>query len=220
MTAYLWWAAELLLECAGAALTIRRSRLLAFILTVSAITDIAAFLVFQFCARAVYAWSYWAQHSIKNLMLCWLACAICGMFVAERNKFQARIATAFLSVGAIALVAAFAFNGETLKERLLDGEIAANGILLGFVVLGWITRKAFLSREWKWITAGFMVMVGGDLAVTILWTFWDGARHWYPLTTIAALLMWAFGPMLPHKLSCVQYGLGVKIEQAEKVSVC
>ena len=80
-----------------------------------------------------------------------------------------------------------------MKDRLLDGEIAASMILLGLIGLGWITRLSYLSNAWRWIAAGFVLLVGWDLAITALWTLWDGARYWYPLGTIAGQAVWVLG---------------------------
>lgn len=195
--AYAPWAAELLLECAGAALYLKRAKLLSAILTFCAVSDIALFFVF---GTRFYAWASWSQIAFKELMLIWLACSICGMFVAERRKSFASISAAFLSLGSAAMITAFAANGETLKDKLLDGEIAANMILLAIVFFGWISRRDKLDSTWKWIAFGFMVMVGSDLVFTVLWTFWDGARHFYPLGAIAAYAVWIIGPLKTLKI--------------------
>lgn len=217
MTAYFPWAVELLLECAGAALYLKRSKLLSAILTFCAISDIVLFFVF---GTRFYVWASWSQIAVKELMLIWLACSICGMFVAEIHRFQAKITAFVVSISSAALITAVSASGETLKDRLLDGEIAANILLLGMVFLGYLGRRDRLDSNWKWIAAGFMVMVGSDLIFTALWTFWDGARHWYPLGCIAAQLIWVAGPLRKVKLPEFRQSLGQKIKDAERVSVC
>lgn len=216
MAAYSPWAAEFLLECIGTVLYLKSNKLLAAIFYVSAISDMA--LIFLFGGPR-YVTASWSQIAIKELMLIWLACSICGMFVAERRKSFATISAAFLSLAAGSLITVFSANGETLKDKLLDGEIAANMILLGMVFVGWVSRKDRLDSTWKCITAGFMVMVGSDLVFTILWTFWDGARHWYPLGVVAAYLIWVAGPMRKVRLGEFRVSLGHKIAESQKVSV-
>jgi hypothetical protein len=218
--AYLAWAAELLLECAGAYCNLKRSKLLSLILILCAISDMATFLVFQFFSRTVYAWSYWGAHALKGLLLIWLGCSICGMFVAERDKIKTVFMSGFVSVASISFVMFAFFRGDSLKDRLLDAEIVASMILLGMIALGWLGRSSYLSPAWKIITAGFVLMVGSDLIFTVLWSFWDGARHWYPIGTIAALGVWVAGPLMPHKLKDCRLSLGRKIVEAERVSVC
>lgn len=218
MTAvYLPWAAELLLECAGAALYLKRSKTLAAVLTFCAISDIALFFAF---GGRFYLAASWSQIAFKELMLIWMACSICGMFVAEKRKSFATLSAAFLSVGSAAMITVFSASGETLKDKLLDGEIAANMILLGIVAIGWISRRAMLDQTWKWIVAGFVLMVGSDLVFTGLWTFWAGARHWYPIGAISAQLTWIVGPLRSVRLPEFRKGLGHKIAEAERVSVC
>lgn len=221
MTAILLaWVAEIVLEAIGAVLNFRRSRVLFSLLAFCALTDFAAVPLAQYYPKLVYGWIGWSQMAVKQLMLLWLACAICGMFVAERNKVQTIITAAFLSLAGGALVTVAFCTGETLKDRLLDGEIAANFLLLGMVALGWIGRRDRLSPAWKWITAGFMVMIGSDLACTALWTFWEGARHYYPVGAIAAQAIWCAGPLWPHKMRELRGSLGQRIPEGEKVSVC
>lgn len=214
------WAAEMLLECAGAYFNLKRSKLLSAILLLCAACDAATFLIFELFSRTVYAWSYWGAHSLKGLLLIWLGCSICGMFVKERDKVKTVLATGFISAASMSLVVSAFFSRDSLKDRLLDAEIVASILLLGMIALGWIGRSSYLSAEWKIITAGFVLMIGSDLIFTALWTFWDGARHWYPLGTIAALGIWVAGPILPHKLKDCRLSLGRKIVEAERVSVC
>jgi len=182
-----------------------------------AVGDLVTFLMF---GSASYVLAFWIYSTIKGLMLIWLACSICGMFVAENRKSVTMLSAAIISLGAASLVIAMAFTGETLKEILLDGEIAANFILLGMIFLGWLGRRDKLTAEWKWITAGFMLMVGGDLLFTLLWYFWDGARHWYPVSTIGAQLIWAISPLIPHRLCHARADLGQRIQDTERISVC
>jgi len=215
--AYLPWAAEFVLEAIGALLYLKRSKLLSALLYVSAMTDMI--LVFVFGTR-FYVAASWSQIALKELMLIWLACSICGMFVAEKRKSFATLSAAFLSLGSAAMITVFAPAGETLKNKLLDAEIAANMILLAVVFIGWIGRRDRLTGMWKFISLGFMVMVGSDLVFTILWTFWDGARHWYPLGAIAAYLIWVAGPLRKIKLPEFRKSLEKKFPHVEKVGMC
>lgn len=216
MTAYLPWAVELLLECAGAALYVKRSKLLATILTFCAISDIALFFVL---GTRFYVWFSWPQIAFKELMLIWLAYSICGMFVAEKHRSCAAGSVAIITAISAALLSLVSASGETLKDRLLDAEIAADMILLGMVVLGWICRRDRLDSTWKWIAAGFVLMAGSDLAFTALWTFWDGARHWYPLGAISAQLVWVIGPLRKVRLPECRANLGRKFAEIQKVRV-
>ena len=181
--------------------------------------DSVAFAIFQNCNIDFYAWSAWAAKGIRGLLLIWLACAICGMFVQERRKSFTVISAAFLSIGSASIIVAVGSAGETLKQKLLDGEIAANMILLGFVAVGWISRREKLNQAWKYIAVGFMVMVGSDLVFTALWMVWDGARHWYPIGCIAAQLIWLAGPLRRVKLSECRVSLEKKFPAVEKVTV-
>jgi hypothetical protein len=201
----MFWALEFILESCGAYLYWQKSKLLSALLGMCAVGDIITFLLY---GHPGYASAFWIYYSLKYLVLIWLACSICGMFVAEKRKSFATISAAFLSLASGALITVFSANGETLKDKLLDGEIAANMILLAIVFIGWIGRRDRLTGTWKWITVGFMVMVGSDLVFTILWTFWDGARHWYPLGAIAAQAIWIIGPMRKVRLDCARLELG------------
>lgn len=220
MTAvYSLWAAEFCLESIGALVYSGRSKLLSALLAFCALSDAITFAILRFVSPYAYAWSYWAGRSIKYLFLIWLACSICGMFVAEIHRFQAKITAFVVSISSAALITAVSASGETLKDRLLDGEIAANMLLLGMVFLGYIGRRDRLDSNWQWIAAGFMVMVGSDLIFTALWAFWDGARHWYPLGCIAAQLIWVAGPLRKVKLPECRADLGKKFAEIQKVQV-
>jgi hypothetical protein len=215
----LCWAIEFILEAIGAYLYIGRSKLLSAILAVCAVGDFVTAIVLHFLGATAYGKTFWGFYSLKYLMLIWLACSICGMFVAERRKSFATISAAFLSLASGALITVFSANGETLKDKLLDGEIAANMILLAIVFIGWIGRRDRLEQTWKWIALGFMVMVGSDLVFTILWTFWEGARHWYPMGAIAAYLIWVAGPLRRVKLPEFRQSLQHKFGEIEKVRI-
>jgi hypothetical protein len=216
VTALLFWAVEFILEACGAYLYWQKSKLLSSLLGMCAVGDLITFLLY---GHPVYAQAFWIFYSLKYLMLIWLACSICGMFVAERRKSFGTISAAFLSLSCGALITVFSANGETLKDKLLDGEIAANMILLGMVFVGWVSRRDRLDSTWKWITAGFMVMVGSDLVFTILWTFWDGARHWYPLGCISAQIIWIVGPLKSSRLPGFRMSLPKKYAEIQKVQI-
>jgi len=213
------WMAELTLEVIGAALYFKRSKIISAYFAVTALMDVATFLIFQNFSRETYVMASWSRHGIRNVMLLWIGCAICGMFLAERNKAQSRITAAFLALAAGAMVTAFAADGDTLKDCLLDAEIAATMILLVFVTVGWISRNRILPNIWKWIAVGFMVLVGSDLLFTGLWTFWGGARHWYPLGAIAAQLTWIAGPLRSFHLPECRANLGVRLKEVQKMGV-
>lgn len=217
MTAYLPWAVEILLECAGAQIYFRRSKLLSAILAFCALSDVALFIVY---GRPIYPWASWAQMALKGLLLIWLGCSICGKLVNEKDESKVTYVSAFTSMVTVGLVTSCMFSADTLKNRLLDGEITANLMLAGLIGLSWICRQSAISGPWKWIVIGFLVMIGSDLLFTALWTFWDGARQWYPLGTIAAQLVWVAGPILPYRLKDCRLSLGQKIQEAERVSVC
>ena len=133
---------------------------------------------------------------------------------------MAVLSAAFLSLGSASIIVAVGTAGETLKQKLLDGEIAANMILLGFVAVGWISRREKLNQAWKWIAVGFMVMVGSDLLFTALWMAWDWARHLYPIGAISAQLIWIAGQLRTIRLPECRANLGQRITEAQKGSVC
>lgn len=212
------WLIEFALESAGAIIYLRRSKLLSGILAFCAITDYSA-AAFRplYSASFIYGWCAWIQLAAKSLLLIWLGCSICGMFVKERDKVKTVLATGFISAASMPLVVSAFFSRDSLKDRLLDAEIVASILLLGMIALGWIGRSSYLSAEWKIITAGFVLMVGSDLLFTALWTFWDGVRHWYPLGTIAALGVWVAGPILPYRLKDCRADLAKVYLQVEDV---
>jgi hypothetical protein len=212
----IFWALEFILESCGAYLYWEKSKMLSSLLGMCAMGDLITFL---FYGQPSYVQAFWIFYSLKYLMLIWLACSICGMFVAERRKSMATISAAFLSLGSAALITVFASAGETLKNKLLDGEIAANMILLAVVFIGWIGRRDRLTGMWKFISLGFMVMVGSDLVFTILWTFWDGARHWYPLGCISAQVIWICGPLKKVRLPEFRKSLGHEMPEVQKVTL-
>jgi len=220
MAVYSPWAAMFVLECIGARLYVKRSKLMAVYFATAMLLDSVAFAIFQNCNIDFYAWSAWAAKGIRGLLLIWLACAICGMFVQEQRKSFTVLSAAFLSIGSASIIVAVGSAGDTLKQKLLDGEIAANMILLGFVAVGWISRREKLNQAWKYIAVGFMVMIGSDLVFTALWMAWDGARHLYPIGEISAQLVWIIGPLRTVRLSECRADLGQRIVETQKVSVC
>jgi hypothetical protein len=196
------WMVEVLLEAWGAFLYRRRSPLLSMVLSFTALTDIAACsLVGSLPPPWIYFWSAWGQFYVKEFMLIWLGCSICGMFVKGRNRTQAVISCAIISLGTVAMVLAFCFPEQRLKDRLLSAECIADMILLVIVFLAWIGRGIKLSGGWKWITAGFLVMVGTDVFFTIGWYSTDTIRHWYPVGQIAAYAIWVAGALKEFSLS-------------------
>jgi hypothetical protein len=190
------WMAEVLLEAWGAFLYRRRSPLLSVILSFTALTDIAAFYFKGILPPAwIYFWAAWGQFYVKEFMLIWLGCSICGMFAKGRNRTQAVISCGVVSLGTVAIVMAFCFPEQTLKDRLLAAECIADMLLLVIVFLAWIWRGIRLSGEWKWIAAGYLIMVGTDVFFTIGWYSNETLRHWYPVGQIAAYAVWVAGPL-------------------------
>jgi hypothetical protein len=212
---YLIWSAEFFLESLGAILNIKTSRVLSTLLAFCAASDAVTYFFYQSARQNAYAWSYWYARVGKYLILIWLGCEICGMFAHNIGKVQTRVMAAFISLCAGAFVTVFFCQGETLKNRLLDGEIGANMILFALVAIGWISRQKLLNRHWKWIAAGFVTLIGWDLLCTILWEFWAGARHWYPLGTVVAYAIWIVGPM--RCLGEFRQSLGHRVEVTEKI---
>lgn len=210
------WAAELTLEAIGAALYFKRSKILSAYFAITALMDVVTFAVFRYWPE-VYPTATWSRHGIRNLILIWLGCSICGMF--SEKRVQSAITAAFLSLGTAALVLSVGLAGETIKDKLLDAEIVACFVLLAYVALAWIGGRT-LESDNKWKAAGFLVMIGSDLIFTLLWLKWDGARHWYPLGAIAAQLVWIIGPLRSVKLPECRADLGHKITESERISVC
>ena len=207
---YLSWAAEFLLQLSGAALNWKTSKLLSALLGFLCLTDIVLFIFFQASANTLYPWASWAQQTGRYLLLIFLACEIIGMFLPEADRKKGSIVAGFMAVGIASMITVFSSQGDTLKDKLLDGEIAANMILLAFVSLGWISRARYLSAHWKWIAAGFVTLVGWDLTVTIFWKFFWTARQFYPLGTIAAYVVWIAAPL--RGLSEFRASLGKRLE--------
>lgn len=222
MTAILsCWVASFILESGGAFLYFRRNRLLSAILAFCAVTDfLAGAFKAKYSALTLYRDFAWSQLAIKEMLLLWLGCMICGMFVAEQDKIKTFLAAGFMSASSASMVTALAFSGEKFSDRVLNGAIAANGILLAVITLGWIGRKAMLNREWRCIVLGFLVLTGGDLVIAALWPHWSGAETFQALPTIAAYLIWVAGPILPYRLKDCRLSLGQRVQEAERVSVC
>jgi len=218
MTAVLTiWAAEFFLESAGSILTFKRSRLLSVILAIIALMDIVTFFCFRFWPEH-YWQATWIRHAIRNMLLVLLGCSVCGMF-AEKNRIQAGFTAGAISLFMTSLVFCIGMSGKTLGNKLLEGEIVACLILLAYIALAWIGSAGKLSADNKWTAAGFMVMIGSDLVFTILWTFWDGARHFYPIGAISAQVIWICGPLRKIKLPECRADLGKKFGEIQKVRV-
>lgn len=211
---YFSWAAEFLLQSIGAALNWKTSKLLSLVLAFLSLSDLFTFGVFQLNAR-LYPWASWGQTAGKYLLLIWLACEIIGLFVNKRSRAQAKITAAFISLASASFVIVFFSQGEALKDKLLDGEIAANMVLFVIVSLGWISQARYLNRHWRWIAAGFVVLIGWDLAVTVLWKFFWAARQYYPVGTIAAYVVWIAGPL--RGLGEFRASLGSRLEVPKEV---
>lgn len=214
------WLVEFILESAGAFLYRTRNPLLCFTLAFCAITDAIAYLLKpHFSGTVIFGWYAWSQFAIKELFLLWLACAICGMFVAEKSRSVAYITAGFLSLATCAMVTVFMYQGETLKDRLLDGAIAANVVMLAIIALAWIGRRSALSNGWKVVTIGFAVMIGGDFLMTLLWKVWDGAQYWQQVPTVAAQLVWIIGPLRSVKLPELRRSLEKRFPAVEEMRV-
>lgn len=214
------WFIEFILESAGAILYRKRSPLLSVILAFCALTDVSAYALTGILPPTwIYFWGAWGQFYAKELMLIWLGCAICGMFVEGRNRPQAVISAGMVSLFTIAIVMACCFSEQTLKDRLLAAECVADTILLVIVFVAWIGRGARLSNEWKWITAGFLVMVGTDVLFTIGWFSAETIRHFYPLGCIAAQLIWVAGPLRKVKLPEFRQSLEKRFPKVEEMRV-
>lgn len=212
------WMAEFLLEASGSILNFKRARLLSVILAIIALMDVVTFFFFRFWPEN-YWLATWTRHAIRNLLFVLLGCSVCGMFAEKVNRIQAGITAAVLSLSTGAMVLAMGMSGKTLSDKLLEGEIVACLMLLAYIALAWIGSAGKLSADNKWIAAGFVVMVGSDLVFTILWTFWDGARHWYPLGCISAQLIWIAGPLRKVRLPEFRKSLEKKFPHVEEMRV-
>lgn len=143
----------------------------------------------------IYFWAGWGQFYIKELMLIWLGCSICGMFADGKRRTQATIYAGLISLGTVAFIMVCCFSEQTLKDRMLSAECVADFILMAILFVAWIVCGTTLSKERKWMTAGFLVMVGTDVFFTIGWFSAATMRHWYPVGQIAAYLVWVAGPL-------------------------
>lgn len=208
------WMAEFILEASGSIFNFKRSKLLSFTLAVVALMDAVTFVIFRYWPES-YPAATWIRHAIRNLMLMVLGCSVCGMFAEEKNRVQAGVIAGFLSLGMAAFCCSIGLAGNSLKDRLLTGEIVACSLLLSYIFLAWVGKS--LKDDNGWTACGFMVMVGSDLIFTAMWTFWDGARHWYPLGAIAAYLIWVAGPMRRVKLPEFRQSLQHKFGEIENV---
>lgn len=188
------WAAVFLIETIGAVSNFKRSKLLFAFLAFASLSEPVTYVILRYYPGS-YCWSWWAVEGIQNLMLVGLGAHIVGKFVAEKNKWHMTVGTLFAYGLSIVLVADLAFTSDSLKDRLLNGEMAANSILLAIMFSGWIGRRSYLSAERKWIACGLMAWIGGSMLMTALWLFWNGAGTWYMAGTAPALLIWAARPL-------------------------
>lgn len=212
------WLIEFILEAAGAIRYRKTNRLLSFILAFCALTDaLASVLKLHYSATAINGWYAWGQFALKELFLVWLACAICG--VAVKQKSVAFLSSAFISLATCAFIVVFAFQGETLKDRLLDGEISATTIMLIIIAVAWVSKLCTIPPKWKIITLGFAVMVGGDFLLTLLWKHWNGAEYWQQIPTLAGYLIWCVGPLRAVKLPECRADLAKRYAEVERVTV-
>jgi hypothetical protein len=210
------WMAEFILEASGSILNFKRSKLLSFILAIIALMDAVTFVIFRYWPES-YPAATWIRHAIRNLLLMVLGCSICGMFAEKENRVQASVIAGFLALGTAALALSVGIAGETLKDRLLTGEIVSCMLLLSYIFLAWLGTS--LKGDNRWTAAGFVVMIGTDLIFTLLWLNWDGARHFYPLGAIAAYLIWVAGPLRKIKLPEFRKSLEKKFPHVEEMRV-
>lgn len=194
MVAALPWAAEFILELIGARLALRRRNWILFALfAFCALSDIAIFEVGRWFGFAtIYAWSYWAQRTGKSVLLIILACCIVGKMVKEIHAGTVRLVSAAVTIlGSAFVVKAFS-DGETLRDRLQDAAMAGTLFMLVIVAVGFISRCAYLRGTSKLTAIAFLVQVLSDIAITAAWTQWDAAKHFYPMGTIPAYLIWCW----------------------------
>lgn len=213
------WFIELALEILGAMLYFRRNRLLCGLFAFLAASDIALVFIYQLARQTAYGWAYWGQRSGKYFLLICLACSICGMFVAERDRQSKIASTAFMSLATFAMATVAFMQGNTLKDSLLAAEIATNVVLAACIAVAWIGRRGMLSAECKTVTAGFVLMIAADVLFTVLWLKWDGARHWYWTGAILAYGVWVAGPMRKVRLGEFRSSIGQKFAEVQKVQV-
>lgn len=187
------WSAELVLELAGAYLALR-SKLysLLAILIFGVVSDLIAGVA-RVSSPDAMGWAGWIQLPIQCVLLCWLGCEICGKLVAERRQATIFRSAIVLSV-ACGICAMLAWSeAHTLADKLLDAEMAADGVLLIAVGVGWMTRIQYLKAPWTWLAAGFLVKVGSDIICSFLFEHWPGAQYLYSIGEIATLLLWGIG---------------------------
>jgi hypothetical protein len=211
------WMAEFILEASGSILNFKRSKLLSFILAIIALMDAVTFVIFRYWPES-YPAATWIRHATKNLMLMVLGCSICGMFEEKENRLQASVIAGFISLGTAALALSVGIAGETLKDRLLTGEIVACTLLLSYIFLAWVGQS--LKDDNRWTAAGFVMMIGSDLLFTLLWLKWSGARHLYPIGALAAYGIWVLGPLRKIRLPEFRKSLEKRFPHVEKVGIC
>lgn len=211
------WAAEFFIEASGAILNFKRSRLLSFILAIIALMDVVTFFVFRFYPDH-YWQATWTRHAIRNMLFVMLGCYLCGIFAEDGKRLQSGITAAFLAIGTGGVAFSIGMSGATIANRLLEGEIVACFLLLAYVALAWIGHNGIPAKD-KWIVTGFLLMIGSDLLITMLWMKWPMARRLYPLGAISAYLIWCIGPIKSVRLTEFRKSLGHEIPKAQKVTV-
>jgi len=213
------WFIELALEVLGAMLYFRRSRLLCSLFSFLAASDIILTAGYHLARQTVYWQFYWAQRFGKYFILILLACSICGMFVAEKDRSAKIGSSAIIALGTFGLVTVVFCMAHSLKDSLLAAEIAANVVMAVIIWLAWLGRRSVLSAEQKSITLGFIVLIASDIIFTAFWMNWHGARHFYPLGMITAYLIWVAGPLRKITLPECRADLGKKFGEIQKVQV-
>ena len=214
--AFLSWFLSFCLEARGSFRGFRyRAELktLFGLLAFKASADLITFLIYVYAPNA-YPWASWVSWAGHSLILCFLGCQVCGRLLAEKNQAAVTIYAAVLALVAGTVAAVVFAQGETLKDRLLDGSIAADCMIFGLIVLAWTTKRRGLDRHWNMIAAGIVVQVGWELAVTFCWQYWDGARHLLPIGELSALILWNYAV---RSETVVRQGLGVVCEPTETI---
>jgi len=183
-----FWPIEFALELLGAF----RSRNLMLRATFGylAAADIACFIATQ-NGWGSYMEAYWLLRAGKYLFLCSVSAVALGKMVKSSPRLTAVMAIGLaFTAGIMSYICLTA--GEPIWIRLLDSSISAAAILGAVLALGWVGRSKNMPRDWKVISAGMLILLGGDVVILIAAKLYWPAHNlkWFP--ELIQLAMWNY----------------------------
>lgn len=215
---YSLWLIEFIIELAILVIAFRKSLFtLSAYATARAIFDVLTFGAVFF--GSTYDLAFWAAKPLEYFFQIVLAVTCVGYMVRGKQT------TVRLTVITLCMVATMgvmlAYGMAPLKyDRMIDIEMSLNLFLAIGLAVG--LKTGYPERAWKQVALGLIILGCTDTLLGLLTTSfrsqWDVIARMYPVCEIAALglLLWAAKGVV---VGC-SIGLGHKIQQVDKVSVC